>query len=60
MAGHGRKHPPIPVIVVLVVALAGGGWWWWRTANQPEASASTALNGQVEARQYDILSLIHI
>jgi len=42
MAGHGRKHPPIPVIVVLVLALAGGG----------------SLNGQVEARQYDISSAI--
>ncbi|HQG11918.1 MAG TPA: efflux RND transporter periplasmic adaptor subunit [Dermatophilaceae bacterium] len=58
MAGHGRKHPPIPVIVVLVLALAGGGWWWWRTAHPSAEAASTALNGQVEARQYDISSAI--
>lgn len=58
MAGHARKHPPIPVIVVVILALAGGGWWWWHTATMPEPSASTALSGQVEARQYDVSSAI--
>ena len=58
MAGHARKHPPIPVIVVVVLLLAGGGWWWWHSGQPTADAVSTALSGQVEARQYDVSSAI--
>jgi HlyD family secretion protein len=52
-----RKRPPIPVIVVLVLALAGGGAWWWWTSTHPAATTQGA-SGVVEARQYQVASVL--
>ncbi len=52
------KRPPIPVIVVLVLALAGGGAWWWWTSTHPAATASQGASGVVEARQYQVASVL--
>ena len=57
MSGKARNHPPVPAIVLLVVLLAVGGWWWWRSGHPAEA-ASTAVSGQVEARQFQVASAI--
>ena len=52
-----RKRPPVPVLVVLVLALAGGGAWWW-TSTHPAATASQGSSGVVEARQYQVASVL--
>ncbi len=59
MAGHARKHPPIPVIVLVLLLLIGGGtYWWWTTAQTTSEAAGLVASGQVETRQYQIASAV--
>jgi HlyD family secretion protein len=57
MAEHNRRRPLIPVLILLVLAIAAGGYFWWRSAQASESTGLTAT-GAVEAKQYQVASMI--
>ena len=57
MAEHRRRRPLIPVIILLAAVLAAGGYFWWRSVRSTEPTELSA-SGAVEARQYQVASVI--
>jgi HlyD family secretion protein len=57
MAERRRRRPLIPVIILLAAVLAAGGYFWWRSVRSTEPTELSA-SGAVEARQYQVASVI--